>query len=85
MFEKIYKFSYGFISLGFIEIGSFISKATDLMNFGIFMLQALVGILTIVKLYKDVKAHKFVSTEKTQKSVEKKHPFLFGILKIFKK
>lgn len=85
MFDKFFRFTYGFISLAFIEVGQFISTCSNLLNFSIFLLQALIGLLTIIKLYKDVKGKRFVSTEKTQQSVEKKHPFIFGLFKIFKK
>lgn len=85
MFEKFFRFTYGFIALWFIEIGKFLETSTNLLNFAIFFLQFVIGFLTIVKLIKDVRAKKFVSTEKTQRTVEKKHPILYGILKIFKK
>ena len=83
MFNRVFRFSYGFITLGFIEFGKFIETGTNLLNFSIFFLQFVIGFLTVAKLIKDVKGKKFVSTEKTQKEVEKKHPIIVGILKIF--
>jgi Na+/H+ antiporter NhaC len=84
MFDKLFRYGYGFITLGFIEFGKFIETGTNLMNFSIFFLQFVIGFLTIAKLIKDVRGNKFVSTEKTQKAVEKKYPILTALLKIFK-
>lgn len=85
MFNKILGNVYPFLSLGFIEVGSFISNASNLLTLLVFLLQAVIGLLTIIKLWKDIKNKKFKTLEKTEKDAERKNPFLFNLLKYFKK
>ena len=84
-FVRVYfvKF-YGFFTVLFIEITELIKFTEQVNALVIFILQIIVGFLTIVKLWSDIRAKRFKSLEKTEKSVEKKKPFLFNILKIFK-
>ena len=82
---RILNYTYPYISLAFIEWGNIINQTSNFLTFGIFCLQGLIGLLTIVKLWKDIKGNHFISTEKTKKSVEKKYPFLTNLFKYLKK
>lgn len=76
---------YGFFSLLFIEVTELIKCTESVNTLIIFVLQIIVGFLTIIKLWSDIRAKRFKNLEKTEKSVEKKRPFLFNLLKILKK
>lgn len=76
---------YPLFSLGIIEVGNLIDKVNGFITFFIFLLQGIIAFLTIAKLYKDVKFHKYKSLEKTEKQTAKKYPFLFALVEYFKK
>jgi len=81
MMDRIINFFYPFLSIGVIEFGSLITNMSNLLNAFIFLLQLSIGVLTIVKLWHEIKKKKFKSLENTEKTIEKKHPFISAILK----
>lgn len=46
---------YGFFSLGIIELGNFFTNCSNLLSIGVIILQMAIAVLTIIKLYKDLK------------------------------
>lgn len=88
MFNRLINNIYPYLSLGVIQFGTWLENGSNLLNLFVFLLQGIIGFLTVVKLYKDIKSKKFKSIEKTEKEVIKKHPFLvtlFQYLTKFKK
>lgn len=80
-FSLLWSRLYPLISLVFIEIGNFIRDANEIC---VFIIQITIGILTIIKVWKDIKKKTYKDVETSQKDVEKKRPFLFALFKIFK-
>jgi len=76
---------YPFLSLGVIEIGNLIDRVNGCITLFIFLLQGVIAVLTIMRLYKDVKFHKYKNLEKTEKETAKRYPFIFALFEYFKK
>lgn len=82
MFNKIYPFA----SIIFLEIGKLIEAMNSFVLFVVFVLQLTIGVLTILKIWKELKCcNRTLTAEEAEKEVKKKHPILTGIIQIFKK
>lgn len=76
---------YPFLSIGFIEVGQMIQNTNNLISLFIFALQVLIGALTILKLYKEIKINKTEKTpEQIEEELEKKNKFLTALLRVLK-
>jgi hypothetical protein len=80
MFNKIYPL----LSIGFIQIGTFLETSANLISLVVFLIQIVIAGLTIIKLYTDIKANKKMTVTQAENKVKKEYPFLFGIFQIFK-
>ena len=81
MFSKIINNIYPYISLGIIQLGTLVENSTNVLNLFIFLLQGLIGLLTVLKLWKDIKSKKFKSIDIVQKETEKKYVFITQLFK----
>lgn len=84
MFSRLINKIYPFITLSILEVQNLIHIFSELLNFTIILFQIVIAVLTVYKLYKDLKYHKYKSIEKTQNDVEKKNPIYFYILNFLK-
>lgn len=85
MFNKLINNIYPFLSLGVIEFGTLINNASNLLTILVFILQGVIGLLTIVKLWKDIKSKRFKSVDETENEVKKKHPFILALFTYLQK
>jgi hypothetical protein len=80
---------YPFVSIAAIQAGDYLHTANEVINILIFGLQILIAVLTIIKIIKDIKHHKYKSVDDEIKKEEKRHPIIAAIFKylntIFKK
>jgi len=73
------------MSIIVIQIGQIIEHSQNVVNIFIFLLQLLIAILTITKLWHEIKIHKKNKTEQQiEDEVKKEKPFLFGLLTLLK-
>jgi len=85
MFNQIVNKVYPFFSLGFIEVGEILRTSQTILDAFVLLLQILIGVLTILKIYSDIKKNVFKSVEKSEKDTEKKHLFLSSLIKYLTK
>lgn len=85
MFKSLFSYTYGFISIIFIELGNLINTFSNIFDFIIVIIQIIIAFLTIKKLYFDVKNHKYKSIAKTEKELKNKRPFLFTLYEHLKR
>jgi hypothetical protein len=76
---------YPFVSLGAIEAGNLIHTLNEITALVIFIVQSLIGVLTIIKIYKDIKTHKYKSISDEAKKVKKKYPFISALIEFMKR
>ncbi len=76
---------YGFFSIGIIELGNLFTNFSNLLTCIIIILQIIIAMLTIVKLWKDVRTKKYKNLERTEKDLKKKKPFIFALIELIKK
>jgi large-conductance mechanosensitive channel len=81
MFNKF----YGFLSIGIIELGNLFTNFSNLLTCIIIVFQIAIAILTVIKLWKDIKLHKFKTLNQTEKEIKKKYQFLNNLTEILKK
>jgi hypothetical protein len=83
--DKMINKIYPFLSIGVIEVGQIIEHTNTIISIFIFLIQLLIGILTILKLYKEIKINKSNITDlQIENEVKKKNRFLIGLLGILK-
>lgn len=83
---KMYNKVYPLLSIGIIQIGQFIEQLTNSITLFIFLIQLLIGVLTIMKLWKEIKINNSPKTNtKLINEEKKKYKFLTGVLTVLKK
>jgi hypothetical protein len=83
--DKIMNRIYPFLSISVIEIGTLFQNANNIVSVLIFLIQVLIGVLTIVKLYKEIKIRKSIKTEiDIENEIKKENRFLVYLLEFFK-
>lgn len=76
---------YPLLSIGVIELGTFFQNANNIISLLIFSIQLLIGILTILKLYKEIKINRTTkTTEEIEKELTTKNKLLVAILSVLK-
>jgi hypothetical protein len=89
MFNKLIYHSYPFLSFVFLEAGDILRNGADIARGAfdvlIILIQIIVGILTIIKIWKDIQHKKFRSIGQSEKQEKKKHPFLTALLEYLNK
>ena len=74
-----------FFSLCSINIFSLIEHFNLILNIVVFLIQLLIGILTILKVFQDIKSKHFKNLEISEHETKKQHPILFYFFNLFKK
>ena len=83
--NKMLNKMYPFLSIGAIEIGTLLENSDHLVSLFVFFIQLLIGFLTIIKLYKEIKIKKSTKTdEQINAELKKKNRFLFSFLSVLK-
>lgn len=84
-FNNMIRYIYPIIGISTIEgLEKIITHAGVLLAAIIFLVQFIIGFLTVYRLWYDIKYHKYKSIEKSTISVKKKHPFLFALTEFLK-
>jgi hypothetical protein len=85
MYKNMINKTYPFLSIIAIQLGQVIEHSQNVVNIFIFLLQLLIAILTITKLWHEIKIHKENKSEQQiEEEVKKEKPFLFGLLTLLK-
>jgi len=85
LFRQLYIKFYPFISIIAIEIGKVIENFNTIISVIILILQIVIGVLTILKIYVEIKHHVFKSIKETEKNVNSRYPFLTALYKFLKR
>jgi hypothetical protein len=76
---------YPFFSMGVIQAGTLLENSSNLITLFVFLIQVLIGVLTVIKLYKEIKINKTKKTdEQIESEIKKKNRFLFSLLSVLK-
>ena len=76
---------YPFISIVMLQFGKLVATLNDLIGIVVFLLQLIIGGLTIWKIIVDIKKkHENVTLETVEDEVKTEHPTLELILEFFK-
>jgi hypothetical protein len=88
MFKKVLYHIYPFITSAIIEyadvLKNIVGYAQTALDIFIVLIQILIGLLTIVKIWKDIRHKRFQSIGKEKQKIAKKHLFLTALLKYLK-
>lgn len=76
---------YPFFSMGVIQVGTLLENSSNLITLFVFLIQVLIGVLTVIKLYKEIKINKTKKTDnQIESEIKKKNRFLFSLLSVLK-
>ena len=81
----IKNYSLSILSIFSINIFSLIEHFNLILNIFIFLIQLTIGILTILKVFQDVKTKHFKNLEISEDETKKQHPILFYLFNFFKR
>jgi hypothetical protein len=71
--------------MGVIQVGTLLENSSNLITLFVFLIQVLIGVLTVIKLYKEIKINKTKKTDnQIESEIKKKNRFLFSLLSVLK-